>query len=477
MRAKRAVGSIFLVIGLLAAAVVADTSRAAEVGAATPPNVVVIMTDDQWFDSMAFMPKTTDLLGASGVTFTNFHATNPVCCPSRSTYLTGQYSHTHGVESNQAPNGGFAQFNDTSTLATWLDAAGYHTTHIGKYLNGYGNAQNRLYIPPGWDNWLAATRGTQLLYDYQLNQNGTLVEYGSTPQDFKTDVFAGLAVANIQARAGNGPFFMSVNVTAPHGEFGEDGQSVRAAPRHEGMFSTQPFPTKASFNEPDVSDKPQWVQNQVPLTAEGQADIVQSWKDKLEGLQSVDDLVASVVNALRVEGALDDTVIFFTSDNGFQFGEHRIPGGKTRVYEESSRVPLLVRGGPFTGGATRSQVVGNIDLARTIADLTGVTPGLTPDGISLVPYAAKRNYRTQRALLLENNPLGANAFDAIRTKKWVYSSLATGEEELYNVVKDPLQLTSLHAKRSQAARKARLAAVLAELETCAGPSCNRNFKG
>jgi arylsulfatase A-like enzyme len=476
MRAKRVLGSVVLVAALLGAGVVAP-GASPTASAAPRPNVVVILTDDQWFDSMAYLPKTRALLGGSGVTFTNFHATNPLCCPSRSTYLTGQYSHTHGVESNQGPNGGFENFDDSSTLATWLDGAGYHTTHIGKYLNGYGNAQNRTYIPPGWDNWLAATRGTQLLYDYQMNQNGTMVEYGATPADFKTDVFAGLAVQNIQARAGNGPFFMSVSVTAPHGEFGEDDQSVRAAPRHEGMFANLPFPTKPSFNEADVNDKPLWVRSQPLLTAAGQAGIAQSWRDKLEGLQSVDDLVASVVNTLRVEGVLDDTVIFFTSDNGFHFGEHRIPGGKSRVYEESTRVPLLVRGGPFTGGVVRPQVTGNIDLAPTIAGLAGVAPGRTPDGISLVPYAAKKGYRAKRALLLENNPLSANAFDAVRTRKWVYSQLATGEDELYNIRKDPLQLTSVHASRSHAARKARLAATLARLKTCAGASCNLDFRG
>jgi arylsulfatase A-like enzyme len=243
------------------------------------------------------------------------------------------------------------------------------------------------------------------------------------------------------------------------------------------MFANQPFPAKANFNEADVTDKPAWVQALPSLSAASQASIAQSWRDKLEGLQSVDDLVASVVNALSAKGVLNNTVIFFTSDNGFLFGEHRIPGGKTRVYQESSRVPLLVRGGPFTGGAVRSQVVGNIDLAPTMAALAGVQPGLTPDGISLVPYAAKRNYRKNRAVLIENNPLGANPFDAIRTKKWVYSSLASGEEELYNINKDPLQLTSLHAKRSQAARKVRLATALAQLENCHGSSCNVDFRG
>jgi N-acetylglucosamine-6-sulfatase len=390
MRANRVVvGSIVLTASLLAATFVAGPTRAPEADAAVPPNVLVVLTDDQWFDSMAYMPKTRALLGTNGTTFTNFHTSNPLCCPSRSTYLTGQYSHTHGVESNGGANGGFANFDDSSTLATWLDGAGYHTTHIGKYLNGYGTTANRTYIPPGWDNWRAAARGTQLLYDYGINDNGTLVDYGSAPEDFKTDVFADMAVENIQARAGNGPFFMSVSVTAPHGEFNGDDQSVRAAPRHEGIFANEPFPTTASFNEADVTDKPQWVQSLAPLTPASQANIAQSWRDKLEGLQSVDDLVQSVVNALSAEGVLNNTVIFFTSDNGFFFGEHRIPSGKTRVYEEATRVPLLVRGGPFPGGATRTQVVANIDLAPTIAALAGVTPGLTPDGISLVPYASK----------------------------------------------------------------------------------------
>ena len=479
MRARRrTIGVLALAIALLSGGIVAGGVVGTGAGAAVQPNVVVIMTDDQWYDSMAYLPKTRALLGANGVTFSNFHVSNPLCCPSRSTFLKGQYSHTHGVESNGGTNGGFNAFDDTSTLATWLDGAGYHTTLIGKYLNGYGNGASATYVPPGWDNWRAATGGTtQLLYDYSLNENGTLVSYGSSPADFKTDVFARKAVENIQARAGAGPFFMSVMATAPHGEFNEDGQSVRAAPRHEGRFATEPFPAKASFNEANVADKPAWVRSQALLSASAQAGIVQSWRDKLEGLQAVDDLVESVVNTLSAEGVLDDTVIVFTSDNGFFFGEHRINSGKNRVYEEATRVPLIVRGRAFAGGVVRSQVVGNIDLAPTIAALAGVTPGHTPDGISLVPYATKANYRVNRAMLLENAPNGANAFDAIRTKKWVYSSLNTGEEELYNIVNDPLQLTSKHAAPAQAGRKAQLAALLTQLETCAGATCDVNFTG
>src|SRR5262245_64071777 len=157
--------------------------------AATRPNIVVIMTDDEWFDAMSYMPKTNALLANQGVTFTNFHVSNPWCGPSRTTFLTGEYSHTTGVESNGPPSGGFAKFDDSSSLATWLHDSGYHTTLIGKYLNGYGSGTSATYVPPGWDNWRAATTGTQLLYDYTINENGTPVTYGSSPEDFKTDVF------------------------------------------------------------------------------------------------------------------------------------------------------------------------------------------------------------------------------------------------------------------------------------------------
>ena len=469
-------GTIVAVSTVIAGLGLASPSIDSSVAAAPPPNIVVIMTDDQWYDSMAYMPKTRSLLAARGVSFSNFHASHPVCCPSRSTYLTGQYSHTHGVESNDAASGGgFANFDDTSTLATWLDDAGYHTTLIGKYLNGY--EADATYIPPGWDNWLAGTRGTQLLYDYTMNENGTLVDYGSAPTDFKTDVFARMAVDNVRAQAGAGPFFMSVMVTAPHDEFVEDGQSVRAAPRHEGLFTTEPFPTKASFNEADVSDKPQWVGNLPLIGPTARARILQWWRDKLEGLQSVDDLVEAVVNELSAQGILDDTIIIYTSDNGFFFGEHRIQAGKGRVYEEATRVPLIIRGGPFAGGRTRAQVVANIDLAPTIAALAGVTPGLTPDGISLVPYATSGEYRTTRAVLLENAPTAANTFGAVRTRRWVYSELGSGEVEMYNLDVDPLQLRSKHAQATLAEKRAALAAVLARLGNCAGSRCNVNFSG
>jgi N-acetylglucosamine-6-sulfatase len=478
MRATRSLGKAVFAALLVAGSLVAVSVSGGRVAhSATQPNIVMILTDDQWTESMAYMPKTNALLVDNGISFSNFHVSNPLCCPSRSTFLTGQYSHNHGVESNGPPDGGFQKFNDTSTLATWLHGGGYHTTLIGKYLNGYGSGASATYIPPGWDNWQAATQGTQNVYNYTINENGTSVHYGTTSADFKTDVFANKAVANINARAGLGPFFMDVAVTAPHNEFANDTQSCRAAPRHEGIFANEPFPLKKSFNEADVSDKPQWVRNLPLRTPQQQANIVQSWRDKLECIRAIDDLVESVVNALSAQGVLDNTIIMFSSDNGFFFGEHRIQAGKNRVYEEATRVPLVINGGTFTGGKTRKQVVANIDLAPTIAALAGVTPGLTQDGISLVPYATSSKYRDERAILLENAPSNANTFNAIRTKKWVYSKLGSSEEELYDIGKDPLQLTSKHAQKSLQKTKAKLAAALDVLDDCAGAVCNLDFNG
>jgi arylsulfatase A-like enzyme len=150
MRANRRWGISALVV-LVAAASLFGATLADEAQGATGPNIVVIMTDDQWYGSTAYMPQTTALLAAKGVAFKNYHVSNPLCCPSRSTFLTGQYSHTHGVESNGPPNGGFGAFDDSSTLATWLHGAGYHTTLIGKYLNGYGSGTSATYVPPGWE--------------------------------------------------------------------------------------------------------------------------------------------------------------------------------------------------------------------------------------------------------------------------------------------------------------------------------------
>src|SRR3712207_2451158 len=184
----------------------------------TRPNIVVIMTDDQAYTDMQALPKTRVLIG-SGTEFVNTHVALPLCCPSRATFLTGQYPHNNGIWGNSPPAGGYEKLRSSQTLPVWLENAGYFTAHIGKYLNGYG--EKRPYeVPPGWTHWQGSIdRSTYWMYNYTLNDNGTLVRYGDTPEHYQTDVYAARAVATIEKAVASGKhFFLSVAPTAPHYE-------------------------------------------------------------------------------------------------------------------------------------------------------------------------------------------------------------------------------------------------------------------
>src|SRR5204863_1001322 len=244
------------------------TPRGAAAAAQSRPNVVVIETDDQTQESMKVMSTVNSRIAAKGVTFANSFVNFSLCCPSRSTFLTGQYAHNHGVLSNAPPNGGFSVFERRhahDNLAVWLKRAGYSTGLIGKYLNLYGRRDPTL-VPPGWTDWHAALDGgapgvqgnSQAVYDYTLNENGALVQYGGDPQDFKQDVLTQKAVDFIDDRAPQpNPFFLWLTYTAPY--FGGPNPSpqppadcenaAKPAPRHADAFASTPFPTPPSFNE------------------------------------------------------------------------------------------------------------------------------------------------------------------------------------------------------------------------------------
>ena len=153
-----------------------------------PPNVVVITTDDQTLESMRVMDNVNSLIGGNrGTTFQNSFVNFSLCCPSRATFLTGQYMHNHGVRTNKPPDGGFERFlelHQDNNLAVWLQDSGYHTAMIGKTLNGYAGD----LVPDGWSEWYASTPNDQEVYDYTLNENGTPVHYGTDRADFKQDV-------------------------------------------------------------------------------------------------------------------------------------------------------------------------------------------------------------------------------------------------------------------------------------------------
>jgi N-acetylglucosamine-6-sulfatase len=452
------------------------------------PNVVVIMTDDQTVEQMRVLDITRERIGARGVTFANSFVSWPVCCPSRATFLTGQYAHNHRVRGNRPPHGGFARLRDANTLAVWLRRHGYHTAHVGKYLNGYPG-ERPLYVPPGWDEWYAATVddhgvGDQDMYDYVLNQNGSLVAYGSTLSDYKTDVFTNLAVDVISRRArGSRPFFLAVMYNAPHfgtklvspqpphdcqHEAGSDLIPVQPAARHAGAFGDEPLPRPPNFNEADVSDKPEPVRSLPPLTDAQIAEIARSYRCELRALLAVDEGVGRITQALARNGKLDRTLLIFTSDNGFFHGEHRMTHSKLSVYEPSIRVPLLVRGPGIPRGRVVRDLVVNTDLAPTIAALTGAEPGLAVDGRSLRPIARRPKRLRGRAIRLDTNQ-----YDAVRTWRYVYSELASGEREMYDLERDPFQLQSVHDDPAYALARSHLRRLLGRLRRCSGSECWR----
>ena len=465
-------------IGLAAGATLLLTSLlqapAPAPAAASRPNVLVIMTDDQRIEEMRVLPKTRALLEAQGTSFANSFVSYSLCCPSRSTFLTGQYPHNHGVLSNGGPNGGYQRLDHTNTLPVWLQQADYYTAHVGKYLNNYG--VDSPAPPPGWSRWFGLIDPTTYkLFDYTVSDDGVPVSYGHASGDYQTDVLAAEAERVLRSRAGESqPFFVTVAPVVPHLERLNGGQSPpRPAPRYQGRFAAEPMPVAASFSEADVSDKPAHIRRLPALSPAKTARETAVFRARLASLLAVDDLVERLVDALAETGQLERTVIIFTSDNGFLLGEHRIVDQKYYPYEESIRVPLIIRGGGFPAGATAAQQVSNIDLAPTIVALTGAKPRRVMDGRSLLPLALDPGQGKDRTLLIEGVGAGTGkpSFQAVRDLRWLYVEYPSGDRELYDLAKDPFELRSRHAAPALAAVRADLAHRLARLRSCAGASC------
>jgi N-acetylglucosamine-6-sulfatase len=443
------------------------------------PNVIVVETDDQNQSDMPVMPIVLDRLGAHGTTFANSYVSDPLCCPSRATFLTGQYAHNHHVISVELPNG-YNGLNHANTLPVWLRQARYRTAMVGKYLNGYGlndgipePVSDAREIPPGWNQWFALTSGSdQRRYRYKLNENGKLNYYGSGGKNYVTDVLSSKANALIRDWAPNPkPFFLWFTPTAPHGEAGRPFNTTRdpePALRYYGRFGEIQAPRTPSFDEADVSDKPQVIRNEPPLSQDTIDDIDRRYRGRLESLLSVDEEVGRIIRLLKKSHDLRRTYIIFTSDNGLQLGAHRVVF-KSYLYEESERVPLIIRGPGIPEATTQQQLVSNVDLAPTIAEITHARPSLAMDGISLVPLANNPAAGVGRDLLFESYDF--NAF-GIRRGDWVYNQYPNGDDELYDLRSDPFELESQHANPVNQSLRALLALRLKQLETCAGATCH-----
>jgi N-acetylglucosamine-6-sulfatase len=434
------------------------------------PNMIFVLTDDLDHASAFKMPEIGSQLIEEGTSFEKAFVSHPICCASRATILTGLYDHNHNVLANRPPSGGFEKFvsegHEQNTIGVRLQEGGYQTAFFGKYLNGYP-AGDPTHLPPGWDEWYGKL-DDQDLYDYRINENGEEVSYGSDTDDFYTDVLSGQAtdfVGRAASDSSTKPFFMYVAPTAPHGP-------ATPAERHKGAFSEEEVPRPPSFDEEDVSDKPSQIQDAERISNGRASNIDARHRKRLESMLAVDEMIGSLVQKLEDAGELENTFIFFTSDNGFHGGEHRIRGGKDQPYEESARVPFFVRGPGVAAGMQTEKLTLNTDLAATFADLAGVS--FPADGRTLVPLLSGEEDPSWRtSVLLEKLPPQADSseagdgkakgkgkgkgkgktkqgpssspgFQAVRTATHKYVEYNNGEKELYDLEADPYELESLH---------------------------------
>jgi N-acetylglucosamine-6-sulfatase len=505
-----AVAAALMVLGSILAALAAlsaGTPHAHAAAKAEEPNIVVITTDDQTLASLRpdTMPNVTRQIAAKGTTFTNAIVTTPLCCPSRATWLTGQYAHNHGVTSNRL--GYVALKEKGNTLPVWLDRAGYKTVHVGKYLNGYeGAAEGAGGAPtdvaPGWDHWYTAL-GTTRYYSYDVSANGRREHFGQRNDDYITRVLNQRAASYARrlTRSSNKPLFMQVDHRTPHSETGIEtrggcqGRTV-PDPDDKQLFKSEPLPQPPSLNEADISDKPEFLQSRLPLDLNRLKKLQKRYTCGLAALRSVDRGLGQIVESLKKSGELGNTVFAFTSDNGYYQGEHRIAVGKIYPYEEGIRVPFLIRVPQrYLGGAARipetSAPVANIDLAPTILDLARATPCRKAgkcrvmDGRSLVGLMSGRpGFPQDRALVTEydvgNNGSGEDGlcrYSGVRVPGAIYVEhiLAadpangcdpTPERELYDLNIDPFELENLDG--SADGLEAALSERLSRLRDCAG---------
>lgn len=431
-----------------------DNVSEATVSVAGKTDVVLIVTDDQAWHTLQFMPHTNALIGDAGVRFSRAFATTPLCCPSRSSILKGQYAHNHGVLGNTAPLGGAGRFNDASTLATWLKSEGYHTGLFGKYLNGYAQLTPWPYVPPGWVDWRAFKNPGY--FAFTLVENGVEVRYGRAPDNYSGARTAEMAVQFIDSAPAGTPIFLYYAPFAPH-------EPAEPAPEDAGTFAGLPPWRPASFNEADVSDKPKWVRA-LPLLSPAQQDSIDAlYRKQVESLQSVDRAVLAIVDALERNGRLANTAIVFTSDNGWSQGAHRWEL-KNCVYEDCVRVPMLVRA-PGVLPRDDGHLVLNVDLAPTIAQWAGIVPPDPVNGRSLVPLLANAGTPWRDGALLEVLAGGASrTFQAVRTAQYLYAEYHNGDRELYDLALDPDQLQNVVNDPSYASVLPDLQAKLASLE-------------
>lgn len=433
---------LFAVLFLLAPGLWAAVER---------PNLLVIQTDDQRWDAMGvvqremggdalfpwFKTPNIDRLAAEGVRFANVFVTTSLCSPSRASFLSGKYARAHRVVNN------FTEYpNELPGYPRRLQESGYETAYIGKWHMGEDNDDQR----PGFDFWMSH-RGQGNYFDNEFNVNGTR----RPSPGYYTTIVTDAAVDWLQ-REHRRPWLLVLGHKAPHGG------PIQPEPRFEHALDGFPIRKPVNFDNHSIADgKPAWLSESLPTWHGSQGPLYgQKQYDRfvrayLATLLSVDESVGRVYEALRVSGQLDRTVIVFTSDNGFVLGEHGRVDKRT-AYEESLRIPLLIRHpGLARPGTVISNLVLSLDLAPTLIDLGGARKLRGIQGLSLRPLLEGRRTRWRDSFLYEYNyeeqfPYTPNV-RAVRTSDWKLIRYPHGDgspdrftSELYHVATDPHEL-------------------------------------
>lgn len=480
---------------VLALGGVALTSPALPATAAPPgdrPNVVIVMVDDMAASDLRWMPKTRRVIGSRGATFDDAISPNAICCPARATLLTGQESHNNGVWANTQPHGGYAGLGDGTRLPEWLQQAGYRTAFFGKHLNGFNPADAA--GEPGWDLLDALVRGVYSYRNFTTWNNGLPTEVRS---GYVTDHLSDSArrtVRELEA-VDDDPFFLWVSHVGPHNAARRRCTTTCWKPpvpadRDRGDFADMTSPTRKlpSYNRRNGESAPPFLRG---LARVSKDKVDRLHRRRIEALQSVDRSVVALVRTLRRAGELDDTVVAFTSDNGYLLGQYRYVG-KRLSYEDALRVPLLVRGPGIPAEQHVEGTATTSDLSSTVVDLAGAEAPHPLDGVSLVPAFATG--RTDRAASLIQT--GASLRDegdgevgeepgergwlyrGYRDERWTYVRYPDPSgpdtpafEELYDRLEDPFELVNLASSARHAGTLAELRRRASELEGCAGSSC------
>lgn len=464
---------------LWAAAALAQPPKVAG-PAAGRPNLVVVLLDDADVEITESMPRLRSLFLEKGARFTSNIANTPLCGPARAVILSGQYAHNNRVYYNNGAEGGYVPWAkggyDENNLATRLQALGYRTGLFGKYVNDFPLGKAETFVPRGWDDFRGVLSDREAHNNkFTLNENGALTIYEARSGGYQTDLLSQRLDSFLRDRKKDDPrpVFALLALSAPH-------VPPEPAERHLAAFPGEKAPRKPSFDEADLSDKPKALREQAtPITKQQADEIDATYRSMKQSLLSVEDAMEGLIKTLTETGELSRTYVFLTSDNGWMRGEHRIPAEKYAPYEESIRVPLMVRGPGVAEDVTLDQVVGLVDLYPTLLELAGApsTSAAASDGRSMAPLLhLKKGEKAawRESMLIEHfgggAPFRVRGYFGLRSAKATYVEYATGEKEYYDLAQDPYQMENA-ASRLDAATLAALHARVTKLKDCRGPAC------